>query len=149
MAERKKILFIDRDGTLVVEPPIDFQLDSLEKLEFLPGVFNFLGRIVRELDFKLVMVTNQDGLGTDSFPEETFWPAQLKMLKAFELEGIEFEKIHVDKTFEKDNVDTRKPGTGLLTEYFDEDKYDLKNSFVIGDRLTDVQLAENLSLIHI
>ncbi len=144
MAERKKILFIDRDGTLVVEPPVDFQLDSLEKLEFLPGVFNFLGRIVRELDFKLVMVTNQDGLGTDSFPEETFWPAQLKMLKAFELEGIEFEKIHVDKTFEKENAPTRKPRTGLLTEYFDEDKYDLKNSFVLGDRLTDVQLAENL-----
>lgn len=144
MAERKKILFIDRDGTLVIEPPVDYQLDSLEKLEFLPGVFNFLGKIVRELDFKLVMVTNQDGLGTDSFPEETFWPPQLKMLKAFELEGIEFEKIHVDKTFEEEKADTRKPRTGMLTQYFDEEKYDLKNSFVIGDRLTDVQLAENM-----
>jgi len=139
----KKVLFIDRDGTLIVEPPVDYQVDSLEKLEFVPQVFSYLSRIAQELDYELVMVTNQDGLGTESFPEETFWPAHNKMLKAFENEGIEFEKILIDRTFESEQAATRKPRTGLLTDYM-TGKYDLKNSFVIGDRLTDVQLAENL-----
>ncbi len=139
----KKVLFIDRDGTLVIEPPEDKQLDSLEKLEFYPKVFQYLSKIVRETDYELVMVTNQDGLGTESFPEETFWPAQNKMIKAFENEGIVFSDIHIDKTFPKDKAPTRKPGTGMLTKYMTEE-YDLKNSIVIGDRLTDIQLAKNL-----
>ena len=139
----KKVLFIDRDGTLVIEPPIDLQLDSLEKLEFYPGVFSWLSRIAEELDFELVIVTNQDGLGTSSFPEETFWPAQNKMMKAFENEGITFNDVLIDKSFPRDNAPTRKPRTGLLTKYFEEN-YDLVNSFVIGDRLTDVELAENI-----
>jgi imidazoleglycerol-phosphate dehydratase/histidinol-phosphatase len=139
----KKALFIDRDGTLVIEPPVDYQLDSLEKLEFYPSVFRWLSRIVEELDYELVMVTNQDGLGTDSFPEETFWPAQNKMLKAFENEGVVFNDILIDKSFPEENAPTRKPQTGLLTKYLEGD-YDLKNSFVIGDRLTDVELADNL-----
>jgi imidazoleglycerol-phosphate dehydratase/histidinol-phosphatase len=139
----KKVLFIDRDGTLVIEPPVDYQLDSLEKLEFYPCVFRWLSRIVEELDYELVMVTNQDGLGTDSFPEETFWSAQNKMLKAFENEGVVFNDILIDKSFSEENAPTRKPKTGLLTKYLEGD-YDLKNSFVIGDRLTDVELADNL-----
>jgi imidazoleglycerol-phosphate dehydratase/histidinol-phosphatase len=139
----KKALFIDRDGTLVIEPPVDYQLDSLEKLEFYPSVFRWLSRIVEELDYELVMVTNQDGLGTDSFPEETFLPAQNKMLKAFENEGVVFNDILIDKSFPEENAPTRKPQTGLLTKYLEGD-YDLKNSFVIGDRLTDVELADNL-----
>ncbi|WP_116787323.1 bifunctional histidinol-phosphatase/imidazoleglycerol-phosphate dehydratase HisB [Flavobacterium psychrotrophum] len=139
----KKVLFIDRDGTLVIEPPTDLQLDSLEKLEFYPGVFSGLGKIVKELDYELVMVTNQDGLGTDSFPEDTFWPAQDKIVKAFENEGIRFSEIIVDRSFPHENLPTRKPGTGLLTHYL-KGNYDLANSFVIGDRATDVQLAVNL-----
>ncbi len=139
----KKVLFIDRDGTLVIEPPLDFQLDSLEKLTFYPGVFQWLSRIATNLDFELVMVTNQDGLGTDSFPEETFWPAHHKIIQAFRNEGIEFSEIVIDKTFAHENAPTRKPNTGLLTHYI-KGNYDLKNSFVIGDRLTDVQLAKNL-----
>ena len=112
----KKILFIDRDGTLVIEPPIDHQLDSLEKLEFYPGVFQYLSRIVTELNYELVMVTNQDGLGTDSFPEETFWPAQNKVIQAFKNEGIVFADIIIDKTMPAENAPTRKPGTALLTQ---------------------------------
>lgn len=139
----KKVLFIDRDGTLVIEPPIDYQLDSLEKLEFYPGVFQSLAKIARELDYELVMVTNQDGLGTDSFPEETFWPAHNKMLKAFENEGIVFSEVLIDKSFPEDNAPTRKPRTGLLHKYI-HGQYDLRNSYVIGDRLTDVELATNL-----
>jgi len=139
----KKILFIDRDGTLVIEPPIDFQLDSLEKLEFYPGVFQGLGKIAKELDYMFVMVTNQDGLGTDAFPETTFQPAHSKILQAFENEGIKFDAIHIDRSFPHENAPTRKPRTGMLTEYMNND-YDLGNSFVIGDRVTDVQLAENL-----
>ena len=139
----KKVLFIDRDGTLVIEPPIDFQLDSLEKLEFYPGVFQYLSRIAQELDYELVMVTNQDGLGTDSFPEETFWPAQHKIIQAFENEGIKFSEIIIDKSFPHENLPTRKPGTALLTHYL-KGNYNLAESFVIGDRLTDVQLAQNL-----
>ena len=139
----KKVLFIDRDGTLVIEPPIDYQLDSLEKLEFYPQVFTYLSRIVSELDYEIVMVTNQDGLGTDSFPEETFWPAQNKVIQAFENEGINFADIHIDRTFPEQNAPTRKPGTAMLTRYLKGD-YDLKNSFVLGDRLSDVELAKNL-----
>jgi imidazoleglycerol-phosphate dehydratase / histidinol-phosphatase len=139
----KKVLFIDRDGTLVIEPPIDFQLDSLEKLEFYPGVFQYLSRIAKELDYDLVMVTNQDGLGTSSFPEETFWPAQDKIIQAFKNEGIEFAEIVIDKSFPHENLPTRKPGTTLLTHYL-KGNYDLAESYVIGDRLTDVQLAKNM-----
>jgi imidazoleglycerol-phosphate dehydratase/histidinol-phosphatase len=139
----KKVLFIDRDGTLIVEPPTDFQVDSLEKLEFLPGIFHFLSKIVKEFDYKLVIITNQDGLGTAAFPEETFWPAQNKMLKAFENEGILFDDILIDRSFPEDNAPTRKPRTGLLTQYLNGE-YDLENSFVIGDRSTDVELAKNL-----
>lgn len=139
----KKILFIDRDGTLVIEPPIDYQLDSLEKLVFYPGVFQYLSRIVKELDYELVMVTNQDGLGTDSFPEDTFWPAHNKMMQAFTNEDILFTTVHIDRSFPADMAPTRKPRTGLLTEYI-EGNYDLANSFVLGDRLTDMELAKNL-----
>ncbi|TDB64611.1 bifunctional histidinol-phosphatase/imidazoleglycerol-phosphate dehydratase HisB [Arundinibacter roseus] len=139
----KKVLFIDRDGTIIVEPPTDFQVDSLEKLEFLPKVISNLRRIAEETDFELVMVTNQDGLGTESFPEDTFWPAQNKMLRVLAGENIHFSAIHIDRTFPHEQAPTRKPGTALLTEYLDG-SVDLANSFVIGDRLTDVQLAVNL-----
>ena len=139
----QKILFIDRDGTLCVEPPITYQVDSFEVLEFLPDVFQYLAKIAQELDFKLVMITNQDGLGTDSFPENTFWPVQNFIVKAFENEGITFEDVFIDKTFAHENAPTRKPNTGLLGKYIEGD-YDLENSFVIGDRLSDVELAKNL-----
>jgi imidazoleglycerol-phosphate dehydratase/histidinol-phosphatase len=139
----KKILFIDRDGTLVIEPPVDLQLDSLEKLEFYPLVFQNLSRIVKELDYKLVMVTNQDGLGTISFPEINFWPAQNKIIQAFKNEGIEFDEILIDKSFAHENLKSRKPGTAMLTHYLKGD-FDMSNSYVIGDRLTDVELAKNL-----
>ena len=139
----KKVLFIDRDGTLIVEPDSDYQVDSLEKLEFIPGVFRNLSFIARNLDYELVMVTNQDGLGTTAFPEETFWPAHQKMLKAFSNEGISFSDLLIDRSFPEDGLPTRKPGIGLLTQYLKGD-YDLANSFVIGDRLTDIQLASNI-----
>jgi len=139
----KKVLFIDRDGTIVIEPPVDYQLDSLEKLVFYPGVFGGLSKIASELDYELVMVTNQDGLGTSSFPEDTFWPAQNKIIQAFENEGVKFREILIDKSFPEDNASTRKPRTGLLNKYIYGD-YDLENSYVIGDRVTDIQLAENL-----
>lgn len=139
----KKVLFIDRDGTIIVEPPTDFQVDSLEKLEFLPKAISALRKIADETDYELVMVTNQDGLGTDSFPEDTFWPAQNKMVKTLEGEDIHFVEVHIDRSFPEDNLPTRKPGIGMLTAYFSND-YDLANSYVIGDRLTDVQLAVNL-----
>ena len=138
----KKVLFIDRDGTLALEPQ-DYQLDALDKLEFYPGVFTYLGKIAKELDYALVMVTNQDGLGTDSFPEADFWPTHNFLLKAFESEGVIFDKILIDKSFPADNAPTRKPRTGLLTHYM-TGEYDLENSFVIGDRLTDMELAKNL-----
>ena len=139
----KKVLFIDRDGTLIIEPPITFQVDSLEKLAYYPGVFQNLARIANELDYTLVMVTNQDGLGTDVFPEETFWPAQNKIIEAFQNEGITFHEILIDHSFPEEKLSTRKPCTGMLTHYLKGD-YDLENSFVIGDRMTDVQLAKNL-----
>ena len=139
----KRALFIDRDGTLVLEPPVDYQLDSLEKLEFYPKVFRNLYFIRKQLDFEFVMVTNQDGLGTDSFPEDTFWPAHNKMLKTLEGEGIRFDDILIDRSFPEDNSPNRKPRTGMLGNYL-SGEYDLANSYVIGDRLTDMQLAVNL-----
>jgi imidazoleglycerol-phosphate dehydratase/histidinol-phosphatase len=139
---KKKALFIDRDGTLIFEPE-DEQIDSLEKLEFLPKVFRNMYFIQKNLDYELVMVTNQDGLGTASYPEDTFWPAHNKVLRAFENEGVNFDDILIDRSFPHENLPTRKPGTGMLGKYLDGD-YDLANSFVIGDRLTDIQLAKNL-----
>ena len=139
----KRVLFIDRDGTLVLEPE-NYQLDSLTKLEFYPKVFQFLSKIAKELDFELAMVTNQDGLGTKSFPEETFWPTQNFILKAFENEGVTFDEIFIDRSFPEENAPTRKPRTGMLTKYLNNSDYDLENSFVIGDRITDVELAKNL-----
>ena len=139
----QKVLFIDRDGTLVLEPN-DYQLDSFSKLEFYPEVFQYLPKIAKELDFEIVMVTNQDGLGTTNFPEETFWPVQNFILKTLENEGITFKEVFIDRSFPQDNMPTRKPGTGMLTKYLNNPNYDLKNSFVIGDRLTDVELAKNL-----
>ena len=139
----KRALFIDRDGTLVIEPPVDYQLDSLEKLVFYPKVFRNLYFIRKQLDFEFVMVTNQDGLGTDSFPEDTFWPAHDKMLKTLEGEGIRFDDILIDRSFPEENSPNRKPRTGMLGRYL-SGEYDLANSYVIGDRLTDMQLAANL-----
>ena len=139
---KKKALFIDRDGTLIFEPE-DEQIDSLEKLEFLPKVFRNMYFIQKNLDYELVMVTNQDGLGTASYPEETFWPAHNKILRAFENEGVTFDDTLIDRSFPHENLPTRKPGTALLNKYLSGD-YDLANSFVIGDRLTDIQLAKNL-----
>lgn len=139
----KKILFIDRDGTMVLEP-IDYQLDSFEKLEFYPKVFQYLGKIASEMEFELVMVTNQDGLGTDSHPEINFWPVHNLIMKAFGNEGVVFKEVLIDKTFPHENAPTRKPATGLLTKYINNPDYDLENSFVIGDRITDVELAKNL-----
>jgi len=139
----KKVLFIDRDGTIVIEPA-DFQLDSLDKLEFYPKAFQYLAKIANELDYELVMVTNQDGLGTASFPEDTFWPTQNFILRAFENEGVLFDDIFIDRSFPEDNAPTRKPRTGMLTKYIDNPNYDLTNSFVLGDRITDVALAKNL-----
>ena len=135
----KKVLFIDRDGTIIKET-VDEQIDAFEKMVFYPKVFTYLGKIAKELDYELVMITNQDGLGTDIFPEATFWPVHNFIIKAFENEGVIFDNVFIDRTFPKDNANTRKPGTGMLTSYF-SDEYDLANSFVIGDRLTDVELA--------
>lgn len=139
----KKLLFIDRDGVLIEEPPVDFQVDSFEKLSFVPGVLSGLGKIARELDFELVMVTNQDGLGTDAYPEEDFRGPHDLMVRTLAGEGIEFAAQCIDRTFPHENAPTRKPGTAMLTKYMIGD-YDLSNSFVIGDRLTDMELAKNL-----
>jgi imidazoleglycerol-phosphate dehydratase/histidinol-phosphatase len=140
----RKVLFIDRDGTLVKEPPVDYQLDAFEKLEFYPDALIFLSKIARELDFELVMVSNQDGLGTDSFPEDHFWPVHNLMMQTFEGVGVRFDKVLIDKSFPEENAPTRKPRIGLLNEYLDSAAYNLKESFVIGDRPTDMQLALNL-----
>ena len=139
----KRLLFIDRDGTLIKEPA-DEQIDSFEKLEFVEGVFRNLGFIRKNLDFEFVMVSNQDGLGTDSFPEDTFWPVHNFILQTLKGEGIEFDNILIDRHFPEDNHPCRKPGTGMLTEYINNPEYDLANSYVIGDRETDAQLAANL-----
>ncbi len=140
---KKRALFIDRDGTLVIEPPIDYQLDSFEKLEFYPKVMRNLFFIRKQLDFEFVMVTNQDGLGTSSFPEDTFWPVHNLMLKTLAGEGVVFDDILIDRSFPEDNSPNRKPRTGMLGKYL-SGEYDLANSFVIGDRLTDMELARNL-----
>ncbi|MDR6943084.1 bifunctional histidinol-phosphatase/imidazoleglycerol-phosphate dehydratase HisB [Mucilaginibacter pocheonensis] len=139
----QKILFVDRDGTLIKEPA-DEQIDSFEKLEFYPGALTYLPKIAKELDFELVMVTNQDGLGTASYPEDTFWPVHNFILKTFEAEGVKFSNIVIDRTFPAEMAPTRKPGTALLTQYLDAEKYDLQGSFTIGDRKNDVLLARNL-----
>ncbi|MFS4415234.1 bifunctional histidinol-phosphatase/imidazoleglycerol-phosphate dehydratase HisB [Maribacter sp. 2307ULW6-5] len=138
----RRVLFIDRDGTIIKET-VDEQIDAFEKMVFYPKAFTFLGKIAKELDYELVMITNQDGLGTEAFPEDTFWPVHHFILKSFENEGVVFDKVFLDRTFPQENSSTRKPGTGLLTDYFSED-YNLENSFVIGDRLTDMELAKNL-----
>lgn len=139
----KKILFIDRDGTLILETS-DEQIDSFAKLEFYPGALPWLSKIAKELDFELVMVTNQDGLGTVIYPEDTFWPVQNFVVKTFENEGVKFSHFAIDRTFPRDNAPTRKPGTALLTQYLDNSDYDLKGSFTIGDRKNDILLAKNL-----
>lgn len=139
---KKRVLFIDRDGTLIKET-IDEQIDAFDKMVFYPKVFTYLGKIAQELDFELVMITNQDGLGTDSFPEKDFWPVHNFILKAFENEGVIFTNVFIDKTFPHEKATTRKPGTALLAQYFSVD-YDLAKSYVIGDRLTDIELAKNL-----
>ncbi|WP_347925861.1 bifunctional histidinol-phosphatase/imidazoleglycerol-phosphate dehydratase HisB [Pontimicrobium sp. SW4] len=139
----KRVLFIDRDGTLIKEPA-DEQIDAFDKLIFYPKVFQYMNKICKELDFEIVMITNQDGLGTEVYPENTFWPVHDFVMQSFKNEGVAFEEQFIDKTFAKDNAPTRKPNTGLLTKYFSKD-YDLENSFVIGDRLTDVELAKNLN----
>lgn len=140
---KKKVLFIDRDGTIIAEPPVTYQVDNLEQMEFLPGVLRNLYFIRHKLDFEWALVTNQDGLGTDVYPQANFDSVQNKFLQILENENITFDKIFIDKSFPEDNLPTRKPGTGMLTEYF-SDNYDLENSFVIGDRITDVELAKNL-----
>lgn len=140
----KKVLFIDRDGTLIKEAPPTYQLDAFDKLEFYPHVFEYLTKIVKELDYELAMVTNQDGLGSDIFPEDNFWPIQQFVIRALENEGIVFSEIFIDRTFPHENKPTRKPGIGMLKAYINSEHYDLKKSFVIGDRITDVKLAENL-----
>jgi imidazoleglycerol-phosphate dehydratase / histidinol-phosphatase len=140
----KRVLFIDRDGTLINEAPPTYQLDSYEKLTFYPGMFEYMGRIAREFDYELVIVTNQDGLGTEVFPEDTFWPLHNLVMKSLEGEGIHFSATYIDRSFPKDNAPTRKPGTGMLTQYLNNPDYDIANSYVIGDRITDVQLAKNL-----
>lgn len=139
----KKVLFIDRDGTINLEPADAPQIDGLDKLEFIPGVFTWLGKIASETDYELAMVTNQDGLGTSIFPEKTFWPVQNLILKTLEGEGIKFNNIFIDRSLPEENKPTRKPGIEMLTQYLNSE-YDLANSFVIGDRLTDIQLAKNL-----
>ncbi len=141
---KKKVLFIDRDGTMILEPPPTFQIDSFQKLEFYPHMFEYLTKIAKELDFELVLISNQDGLGTDSFPEDTFWPVQNFIMRSLEKESIVFSDVLIDKSFPHENKPTRKPGLALLSKYIGNDDYDLANSFVIGDRMTDVMLARNL-----
>ena len=139
----KKVLFIDRDGTIIAEPPVTYQVDNLEQMEFLPGVLRNLHFIRHKLDFEWALVTNQDGLGTKVYPQENFDVVHTKFLQTLKNEDIEFDKIFIDKSFPEDNLPTRKPGIAMLTEYFEND-YDITGSFVIGDRITDVQLAKNL-----
>ncbi|MGX5689350.1 bifunctional histidinol-phosphatase/imidazoleglycerol-phosphate dehydratase HisB [Arcticibacter tournemirensis] len=140
---KKKVLFIDRDGTMILEPD-DYQVDSFSKLEFYPECFKYLSKISEELNYDLVMVTNQDGLGTSSHPEENFWPVHNFIIKSFENEGVYFKEVLIDRTFPHENAPTRKPGTALLLHYLDTTKYDMADSYVIGDRITDVVLARNL-----
>jgi len=140
----QRILFIDRDGVLLKEAPPSYQVDSWDKLEFYPEVFKYMGKIAEEFDYTLVMVSNQDGLGTPSFPSETFWPIHRHVIKSFKNEGVIFHAVHIDTTRPQDHSPNRKPGTGMLTEYMTNGAYDIPNSFVIGDRITDVVLAKNI-----
>jgi imidazoleglycerol-phosphate dehydratase / histidinol-phosphatase len=140
----KRILFIDRDGTLIKEAPPTYQVDAWDKLEFYPEAFFYMRKIAEEFDYLLIIITNQDGLGTDSFPEENFWPIHRHIIKSFENEGVSFNATYIDRSFAKDNSPDRKPAIGMLKEYLNNAEYDLANSFVIGDRITDVQLAKNL-----
>ena len=140
----KKVLFIDRDGTLIKEAPPTYQLDSFSKLDFYPDMFYYMRKIATELDYELVMITNQDGLGTASFPEDTFWPVHQLVMSSLENEQIHFDEVFIDKTFPQENAPTRKPATGMLAKYINNPAYDILNSFVIGDRITDLQLAKNL-----
>ena len=140
----KRVLFIDRDGTIIKEAPPTYQIDSFEKVEFYPQVFKYLGKIAEELEYEFVMITNQDGLGTADFPEDTFWPVHRHVIKSFSNEGINFQAVYIDRSFPHENLPTRKPSTGMLKDYINNKDYDLVNSFVIGDRITDVQLAKNL-----
>lgn len=140
----KRVLFIDRDGTIINEVPPTYQIDDFSKLSFYPQVFQYLGLIAKEMDYELVMVTNQDGLGTASYPEKTFWPVQDFIMETLSNEEIHFSSVHIDKSFPADNEPTRKPATGMLTKFIGNPEYDLANSYVIGDRITDVQLAKNL-----
>jgi imidazoleglycerol-phosphate dehydratase / histidinol-phosphatase len=140
----KRILFVDRDGTLIKESPPTYQIDDFSKLEFYPGVFEFMGKVAREMEYELVMVTNQDGLGSSAFPENKFWPIQEFVMQCFANEGIHFSAVHIDRTFPAEHSTTRKPGIGMLTDYLNNNEYDIAGSFVIGDRITDVQLAKNL-----
>ena len=142
----KRILFLDRDGVILQEHPPDFQLDHITKIRFMPGVLSALGRIGKELDFYQVMISNQDGLGTDAFPEDSFWPYQDLMIDALEGEGFRFDEVHIDKSFESEGLATRKPGTGLLTHLMNNPAYDLANSYMVGDRWTDMLLARNLGV---
>lgn len=142
----KRILFLDRDGVILKEHPPDYQLDALHKISFMPGVISALGRIARSLDFYKVLISNQDGLGTDQFPESTFWPYQELMIDTLSGEGFVFDELHIDKTYEQENKPTRKPGTGLLTHLLNNPEYDLANSYMVGDRWTDMQLARNLGV---
>lgn len=143
---QKRVLFLDRDGVILKEQPPDYQLDNLEKIHFMKGVITNLSRIAASFDYYKVLISNQDGLGTDAFPENTFWPYQNLMIRTLEGEGFVFDEVHIDKTFEHEKAPTRKPGTGLLTHFFDTEKYDLANSYMIGDRWTDMQLARNLGV---
>ncbi len=146
-SKMKKILFIDRDGTIVNEARApDYVLDTLEELEFYPEVFRYLGKIFRKFDFEFVMVTNQDGLGTKALPTDTFWDIHNKIMKAFENEEIVFSKVFIDDSYPEEKKPTRKPGIGMVTEFIGNSNYDLKNSFMIGDRLTDMEFAKNLGV---
>lgn len=140
----RRILLIDRDGTLIKEAPPTYQIDSFDKLSFYPHMFEYMGRIARELDYELVMITNQDGLGSSSFPENTFWPLHEFVMKTLEGEGIYFRNVLIDRTLASENAHTRKPNTGMVVPYMNNDQFDIENSYVIGDRITDVQLAKNL-----
>ncbi len=140
----KRILFIDRDGTLIKEAPPTYQVDSWDKLEFYPEAFFYMKKITEDFDYALVMITNQDGLGTTAFPEENFWPIHRHIIKSFENEGVSFDATYIDRSFARENSPNRKPSTGMLKEYINNPAYDLAHSFVIGDRITDVQLAKNL-----
>ena len=142
----KPVLFLDRDGVILQEHPPDYQLDHISKIRFMPGAISVLGRIARELDFYKVMVSNQDGLGTDAFPDDSFWPYHELMLETLAGEGFTFDEAHIDKSYEQENLPTRKPGTGLLTHLINNPQFDLANSFMVGDRWSDMQLAKNLGV---